>query len=219
MTQGFRHRILSTRPGRLFRGLYRFSRSTLEPYLPLPGGRALLDAQYAEGVWDYLRGVGELSRFSVVAGYCHYFKQGGRILELGCGEGLHLERLDLTKISRYVGVDISAEAIARAVHRHSGRSDFVTADAAVYWPDESFDVVVFNECLEYFKKPLWLLQRYEEFLRPEGVYIVSMFSGPRVDRIWQSLQGYYEVSANTLVSTKPSFSWRIKVLVPRAIER
>ena len=62
--------------------------STILPYRPLDGRRKVLEAEYSRGVWDYLSGVEELTRFSVVVGYCHYFHKNGSILEIGCGEGL-----------------------------------------------------------------------------------------------------------------------------------
>jgi 2-polyprenyl-3-methyl-5-hydroxy-6-metoxy-1,4-benzoquinol methylase len=186
-------------------------------YRPMDGGRELLDSEYSSGAWDYLRDVEELSRFSVVAGYCHHLKEQGSILEIGCGEGVLQERLDNRKYSRYVGVDISAEAISRAAHKQDEKSLFVAEDAETYIPDERFDVIIFNECLEYFADPLRLVTRYDGFLKEDGVYIISMFVGldtARTRRIWKMLETVYKAETETRVSNKMGYTWIIKVLVP-----
>lgn len=189
--------------------------SAVLPYRRMRGER--LDAEYAAGRWDYLRSSSELARFSVVAGYCHHLRPGGRILEVGCGEGILQEKLDPRHYARYVGVDVSAEAVARAAPRASGTVAFVRADAAVWEPGETFDLVVFNECLEYFDDPVALVRRYERFLDPGGLFLVSMFVGVdtvRAKRIWKRLEAVYPVRDQTRVTNHAGLSWTIKVLAP-----
>ena len=191
--------------------------SMLLQYRSMKGGREVLEAEYLSGAWDYLRNLNELPRFYVVAGYCHYFKKLGTILEVGCGEGILQERLDRSKFSRYVGVDISEEAIRRASRKQDEKTLFLREDASSFKPSENFDVIIFNECLEYFDDPLELVRRYERFLREDGIYIVSMFAGldtARTKRIWKMLESVYSSEAETRVSTKSNYSWIIKVFVP-----
>jgi 2-polyprenyl-3-methyl-5-hydroxy-6-metoxy-1,4-benzoquinol methylase len=183
----------------------------------MKGGKERLDAEYAAGLWDYLRSVNELPRFSVVAGYCHHFKKGGKILELGSGEGILLERLCPSKYSLYVGVDISREAINRAASKQDKNNIFVRDDVSFFTPEEQFDCIIFNECLEYFDEPLNIVQRYERFLQKDGIYIVSMFVGRdtiRDIRIWKMLDSLYTTEANARISTRSGFSWTIKVYLP-----
>lgn len=189
--------------------------SAMLPYRPMNGDKELLEAEYSSGVWDYLRGLHELARFSVVVGYCHHFKDNGTILEIGCGEGILQERLCPLKYSRFVGIDISAEAINRASRKQDQRTSYIREDARIYHPNEQFDVIVFNECLEYFEDPLSLVRRYERFLQRDGVYIVSMFVGintARTKKIWRMLESVYSVKAETRVSTQLGYTWIIKVL-------
>jgi 2-polyprenyl-6-hydroxyphenyl methylase/3-demethylubiquinone-9 3-methyltransferase len=183
----------------------------------MDGSKELLDNEYSSGVWDYLRELEELSRFSVIAGYCHHLKDQGSILEIGCGEGILREKLDSAKYSRYVGVDISSEAIRRAAHKEDENNIFVAEDAKTYAPIERFDVIIFNECLEYFSDPLGLVQRYESFLKKDGIYIVSMFVGldtARTRRIWKMLESVYKAETETRVSNKKGYNWIIKVFSP-----
>lgn len=189
------------------------------PARPMRGGRELLDAEYAAGVWDYLRDVEEQPRFSVIAGYCHQFKPGGNILEVGCGEGLLQERLCGDRYARYLGVDISENAIARAASKQSENVEFVVGDASTFRPEYRFDVVVFNESLEYFAQPERLLRRYEEFLAEDGIYIASVFVGTdnvRHKHIWKTIDSLYPTVARTRVSTGSRLTWNIRVLVPLA---
>lgn len=192
--------------------------SAIRPSDTLAGGIEVLDAEYAAGVWDYLRGIDELPRFSIVAGYCRHFSPGGSILEIGCGEGILRERLNSSDYSRYVGIDISAEAIRRASPKQDSKTVFISHDASDFSSSEHFDIIVFNESLEYFADPLALVQRYEQFLQPGGRFIVSMFIGRhtvRTDRIWKRLATVYPTRAEAQVWTKPGLSWRIKVYSPR----
>jgi 2-polyprenyl-3-methyl-5-hydroxy-6-metoxy-1,4-benzoquinol methylase len=190
--------------------------SLVLPYRKMRGGREKMDSDYAHGKWDYLRGIDELGRFSILVGYCHFLKPGGRILEIGCGEGILQERLDPARYSRYVGVDVSAEAIRRANTRAGeGKSTFLCADAAAWQPEETFDLVVFNECLEYFDDPLAMVRRYEPALAPGGAFLVSMFTGTdtaRTRRIWRWLESVYAVEDATRVTNKARISWILKVL-------
>lgn len=191
--------------------------SRILPYQPMKGDEEILNNEYSEGYWDYLRGSSELPRFCVVAGYCHYFKEGGSILEIGCGEGILQEKLNPSQYSRYVGVDISAEAISRASSKQSDKISFIVSDASSFSPDEKFDIVVFNECLEYFDDPLSLVKDYESFLKNNGLFIVSMFVGTdtvRTKRIWKLIESSYILNETAKVTTKTGYSWIIKVFNP-----
>ena len=191
--------------------------STVLPYKSMEGSKEILDAEYSSGIWDYLRMVNELPRFSVVVGYCHHHKKAGKILEIGCGEGILQERLCPSKYSLYVGVDISTEAIRLASHKQDEKTYFVSEDACIYSPTERFDIIVFNECLEYFDDPMNVVRRYERFLENDGIFIVSMFVGistVRSRRIWKMLESVYKPEAETCVSTKSGFTWTINTFVP-----
>jgi 2-polyprenyl-6-hydroxyphenyl methylase/3-demethylubiquinone-9 3-methyltransferase len=192
--------------------------SMVMPYRPMGQGQALLDSQYEAADWDYLRSAGEAPRFGVVAAYCQYLSLNGSVLEIGCGEGILFEHLHRARISEYVGVDISTVAIDRARAFEGERVKFVCADADVFEPKRKFDIIVFNEVLEYFDDPAALVLRYEPFLADGGKFVVSMFSArwtARTRHIWRALQARYEVAAHTRVATSRDHLWNIKVLDPR----
>ena len=139
--------------------------SVVFPYSPMIGTAEVLDREYLSGDWDCLRDVEEVPRHGVMAGYCNHLRPGGAILEVGCGEGVLQEQLDAARYSSYLGIDLSAEAIHRTEARQSERTRFVVADAATFIPDRRYDLVLFNECLEYFAEPLALCAATSSFSR------------------------------------------------------
>jgi 2-polyprenyl-3-methyl-5-hydroxy-6-metoxy-1,4-benzoquinol methylase len=193
--------------------------SLLMPYRPMEHGKQVLDAQYARAEWDYLRSIGELPRFGVVSAYCRLLATKGSLLEIGCGEGILVEQLDRGRFAHVTGVDISSVAVERARVLEDDRTDFVCADAESFTTDRTFDLIVFNEVLEYFDDPLSVVQRYEQFMQQDGHFVVSMFSAPytaRTRHIWRQLESRYDVVAHTKVSTHRDYLWNVKVLrLPR----
>src|ERR687895_1942181 len=94
--------------------------------------------QYAAGDWAWLARPGELARYSILAGYALELKPGGKVLDVGCGEGLLRDRLHPRAFSEYVGIDFE-EAIRRAAPRIDDRTRFVVADMNFFEADTAFD--------------------------------------------------------------------------------
>lgn len=192
--------------------------SHFSPYQPFKGGQGHLDEQYQTGEWDYLRAAPEAPRFGVVSAYCKQFADGGDLLEIGCGEGILFEHLNRARIGSFVGVDISPVAIARTKPLQDAQVTFEVAQAEAFVAHKTFDVIVFNEVMEYFADPVGVARRYDAMLKPNGVFVISMFDGldvARAKRIWKALTPHYEVVAGAGVTTVPGYLWRIKVLKPR----
>lgn len=185
------------------------------PYRPMEGGARRLEAEYRDGIWDYLAGDEELPRFGVVAAYCGRYAQGGDLLELGCGEGLLAARLAPGAVGRFVGVDMAETPIARARALEVPGATFVTADAATYEPEGTFTVIVFHEMLEYLADPAATVRRYERWLAPGGVFVVSQYRSPdnaRTRRIWRSLHDRYTVRARASITVTRQLRWTVEAL-------
>jgi SAM-dependent methyltransferase len=188
--------------------------SAVLPYAQMVADKQALDKQYASGEWDYLRNMDELPRFSIVAGYCTFLKPSARILELGCGDGALPDRIGRGRYRQFLGVDISAEAIRRAARNEDESTKFLCRDARCYAPEQEFDIIVFNEVLEYFEDPAGTVRRYERLLAVDGFFVVSMFRGietARTTHIWRRLDTRYKAQAQSIIYTKRDHSWVIKV--------
>jgi 2-polyprenyl-3-methyl-5-hydroxy-6-metoxy-1,4-benzoquinol methylase len=137
------------------------------------------ETQYAAGRWDFLAGLSELARFSILAGYICHLKPGGTVLDTGCGQGVLLRRLPKSCYSKYVGIDLSGSAVSSAQEYGNERSTFLAADCENYSPTEQFDVIVFNEVLCCLQDPLRTVERYVRSLNADGLLLVSLCTAAR----------------------------------------
>lgn len=127
---------------------------------------------------------------------------GGRLLDLGCGEGRHT--IAAARMGfRAVGIDYEPRALARA-RRLAGKKDveeaaFRRADALrLPFSDSRFDVILDYGCLHHHRKADWPKYRAGvlRVLKPRGFYLLStfsprfrMFRGSR--RQWHVARGAY----------------------------
>jgi 2-polyprenyl-3-methyl-5-hydroxy-6-metoxy-1,4-benzoquinol methylase len=173
---------------------------------PIP--KTLWEQQYGSGHWDFLNTLGELPRFGVLVAYLRELKPGGALLDIGCGEGLLYTRLQ-PFTAPYLGLDISAAAIDRA--RSTGAGPFVCADAEQFEIRDSYDVIVFNECLYYFTDPVGTVSRYAASLRPDGIMIVSTFLRSRRGRaILRALKRKFTLVDETTI-THDTRTWTCSI--------
>jgi SAM-dependent methyltransferase len=174
------------------------------------------NSEYASGRWAYLSGLSELSRYSILVGYIAHFRPEGAILDVGCGEGVLHRRVRPLGYSRYVGIDLSSNAIAKLEGLRDGKSVFVVADGERYVPTEQFDVIVFNEVLNYFRDPQGAVENYVRALTTGGVILVSTCTqvkgGPAILR---RLSAIYPVLDETRVTHGAHrLSWIVAALAP-----
>jgi len=159
-----------------------------------------------------MRQLDELARYSIIVGYLQYLKCGGSVLDVGCGEGVLQEKLGPRTYCRYVGIDISSEAIGQASHKEDEKTSFVCADVNNYVPTESFDAIVLNEILYYLDDPLKVLKRYEGYLKEDGIFIISMFVSRKTTLCWQKLEtAYHFVDETKSTNKRTARSWICRV--------
>ena len=102
----------------------------------------------------------------------------GRVLDLGCGAGLPSTRR-LAEAFSLVGVDISAEQIARARQNVPG-AELIHADLRdVDFPAASFDGVCALYSIAHIPRDhhARLFRSVRRWLRPGGVFLASLGSG------------------------------------------
>ncbi|MDX2129515.1 MAG: methyltransferase domain-containing protein [Chloroherpetonaceae bacterium] len=170
--------------------------------------------QYAKGEWAWLRNIDELAHHSILAGYFLYLKHGGSLLDMGCGEGLLQERLNPNDYSEYLGIDFS-EPIKIASLKNTEKTRFEIGDMNTFSTSKLFDAIAFNESIYYLEKVGEAFQRYENFLKPDGVFLVSIFEKGNHQPIWNELQAKYEVLDSVTVTNSVGTGWTCKVLARR----
>jgi len=175
-------------PGRAAadRFVRRFEQDTRRGDIPV--SRDDWEGEYRAGRWSYLANESETPRYDRLVALLARHAAGGAVLDIGCGEGLLRDRLRAHGYRRFVGVDLSQEAVSVARAGADARDEFIAAAAETFTPRERFDAVVFNECLYYFDDPVAVVERYREFLAPRGVFVVSMFRARRSGAIQRLLR-------------------------------
>jgi len=137
---------------------------------------------------DYYRqayGLDEMRRFSIHWWSARFYASlarrvlrragGRRLLEVGCGHGYTLARLE--REFETVGIDLSAYAIGRA-REITPRSALFEADLLGELPDEvgrgGFDLVLAKYVLEHLPDPERALERIAGLLAPGGRLLYSV---------------------------------------------
>jgi ubiquinone/menaquinone biosynthesis C-methylase UbiE len=134
--------------------------------------------------WDEV--ARQSDRFNSWGGYYHerlgdvyatLAPPGQRVLELGCGQGDLLARL---RPSYGLGVDLSAEMIARAARRHP-TLDFRQADAHdLAALTEPFDTIILSDLVDDLWDVQAVLQQVRRLARPDTRIILNFYS-----RLWE----------------------------------
>jgi 2-polyprenyl-3-methyl-5-hydroxy-6-metoxy-1,4-benzoquinol methylase len=182
----------------------------------VPVSSEVWEAQYSGEKWNFLETISELGRYSVIAGYIAHLKPQATVLDIGCGEGILFDRYQGQGYSKYLGVDISQVAIARLVDRQNEKTHFVSADAENFEPPEAFDAIVFNESIYYFHDPLTCVKRYCNYLKPNGLIILSTcHTSTRARSITHKIKETYSILDEVdVIHHQSSLSWTCTVLQP-----
>ena len=156
-------------------------------YRPQRVSVAAWDSEYRVGDWDYLGSIGSIAGQTSILGYCQFLAPQ-TILDVGCGAGALASKLKILPYRSFLGIDISPEAIAQAERIRDARTDFAIAEADAFHTDRTFDVIIFNQCLNYLPDPAATLAAYARLLAPNGRIIVSLFDTSRTRMIWKLLE-------------------------------
>jgi SAM-dependent methyltransferase len=151
--------------------------AALKSYAPSGVKKRLWDKEFSGTKWDFIdKTEGDCVYESLVK-----YATNGSILDLGCGPGNTANELDADAYKKYVGVDISEEALAKARRRtaENGRANkntFVQHDFINYTPTENFDVILFRESMYHvpISKIKSTLDHYAKHLKDGGVFIIRI---------------------------------------------
>jgi 2-polyprenyl-3-methyl-5-hydroxy-6-metoxy-1,4-benzoquinol methylase len=129
----------------------------------------------AAGDWEGLRQARQAPRYREIARLVELYGPNGKVLDVGCGEGVLLDYLDLGKISQYTGIDPSATAVSRVVLKRA-LDKVERSTVEQYQPGQSsWDVIVLSEILYYLQDPTGTIDKFSGALTPNGILIISIF--------------------------------------------
>ncbi len=135
------------------------------------------DNEWKAGDWSYMDKVAvERSKIAVIGGVLvqMYSHSNASVLDVGCGEGPISDFLTAGQKAKYVGMDISKEAIMLAKKKRGSPQKFVQSKAHEFTPRNKFDVIIFSDML-YYADHEKLLEQFENYLNPGGTIIISIF--------------------------------------------
>jgi 2-polyprenyl-3-methyl-5-hydroxy-6-metoxy-1,4-benzoquinol methylase len=129
---------------------------------------------------DYLRLMERSfqATLNLFAGY----KPGGRVLEIGCGDGQFLRYLSANGYEIY-GLDFSEHAVRRTRKNTGSGNIFLGTLEEAKYKDGYFDVVCLFEVLEHLSDPLGELREIRRVLKEEGVVAGTVPNFNSLERI------------------------------------
>jgi len=106
--------------------------------------------------------------------------EGIDVLDLGCGRGRAINALArLYPRSRFVGLDLSEEAIATARHEARGLANvsYIVQDATTFDAAQAYDHVFTFDAIHDQARPDVVLSAIRRALRPGGTYLMQDIQG------------------------------------------
>ncbi len=179
--------------------------------------KARWDRSYQRGHWSYLDSAQQGPRHHVIGDLLRGLgDDASSVLDVGCGTGALVPYLPET-VSRYVGIDISGEAVRLCRERVDTGPDvaFLATSFDEYVPVGDFRVVVFNEMLYYYplRRISGVIDRALGLLpRRGGTIIVSIHDRSLKRRaLWRRLRARLSPT-KSLRAAGPGTrtSWRIE---------
>lgn len=173
------------------------------------------EKEFSSGRWNYLDSTPtERARSAVIGMYCRHFFSAGKILDVGCGLGTIVDFLNNSQKKKYLGLDISKEAIKKAKKK---KVQFLTADFTNFKSAAKFDIIIFNEVL-YYMNENDAFNKAGNILAKGGKIIVSLYKMKNKrygQKIWKvSKQFFRSVEAIEIIGVvkKQKVTWRVEVL-------
>jgi 2-polyprenyl-3-methyl-5-hydroxy-6-metoxy-1,4-benzoquinol methylase len=151
------------------------------PYEKYPRFHAVMIEDSGQSVLSSL----ESHILPLVPGLTDRLARGIRMLDVGCGSGRILNRLaELYPNSRFVGMDLSREAIGNArgeaAQKGLRNTEFVIRDLGDFHATaepEAFDFITTFDAIHDQARPLNVLKGIYRALKPDGVYLMQDIRG------------------------------------------
>ena len=153
--------------------------------------RYVMDYKYRRRQW----GTGSSDNFPFVVDLVRQSARGGKILELGCGDGRLIANLPPHCYTYYTGLDLSPIAIERAGARKLPRTRFESGDMQTHHWNDCYDLIVFDESIYYLDSKRFAahLQRLLGYLNRDGRVLATICQPRRFHRIVDLIRQQYLV--------------------------
>lgn len=124
--------------------------------------------------WNYSK----VNRFDILIGLINQYGIEGKLLELGCGEGLLTKVLPERFKKDYTGIDVSEVAIGRAMKRFAKNKgmNWLVGDISKYKFDSRFDMIVVSDVYPYLDNILRFHEKTISLLNKGGVLVATSCS-------------------------------------------
>lgn len=103
----------------------------------------------------------------------------GKILDVGCGNGLYLSQLQENGWDVY-GIDMSSDAVKFAKDEFGLKNVKQGVLEDVDYPSNMFDVITMHHVIEHLYNPIKVLQKINKSLKKNGLLVIST---PNIDSI------------------------------------
>ena len=176
--------------------------------------KARWNHQYARGQWEGLKDAKELERQEIIKEYFLKYKgEGGSMIEFGCGFGVLPDVIFKKQhYSNYVGVDVSDFIIEKIQTLADDRHIFEIGDMENYHFKQKYDVICFNECINYSKDvPKLLADCRQNGMTKDAIFIISVHEFKRSPEIWKDIHDNLTVLESRMV-INPTNRWQVEVL-------
>lgn len=175
--------------------------------------------EFASGMWNYLdKSSSERARHEIIGMFCQQYSPKGRILDVGCGEGTLADFLNPAQKRKYLGIDISKEALK--IGRQKRDIHFQLTDAESFHTSQKFDVIIFNEML-YYVDDKKILEKFSHFLNKGGLTILSVYR-MKTERYDQQILKHAKVLLDPMnaveviaLTKRKKVTWHIEVFAQK----
>lgn len=180
----------------------------------LRDNQARWNKQYQTGEWDGLKDALEIERQEACRQLMLKHKPQGSILEIGCGEGVFIQKvIQKEDYSSYLGLDVSDFIVQKAQKELSDdKTQFAQGDMDNFSLKQPFDIIFFNESLNYAKSISATLNYCKKHLsNPNAVFIISLHEHKHSPKYWNVIHQNLLTLDKELVKNERA-EWRIEAL-------
>lgn len=136
---------------------------------------------FFRGVWINL--VSKKAEEQFISLLQKHVKPDSEILDLGCGTGINLGRVQQLNLrfKRYTGADFSAEMLSIAAEKYGQvkNASFIKRDITQKPKNKKYNVIISTWVLSHLPRPSKVVNAYYTHLSDDGVMLIVFLTKPR----------------------------------------